>query len=98
MKIKDDSVLHGINWEAAYEIEYNTIGEFKTRNSTTPGYYIVQWTGNAYNLQEKYTCHAFYPPVTIPEGELVFPAKFMTPIRKNFLLVSRSRRSYPCHV
>ena len=45
-------------------------------------YYIVLWTGNVYNLQEQYTCHAFDPPVIIPEDELVFPAMFMTPIRK----------------
>ena len=36
----------------------------------------------AYNLQGKYTCHAFDPPVIIPEGEQVYPAKFMTPMRK----------------
>ena len=29
-----------------------------------------------------YTFHAFDPPVLIPEGELVFLAKFMTPTRK----------------
>ena len=28
-----------------------------------------------------YTCHAFDPPVIIPEGELVFPDKFITPMR-----------------
>ena len=47
-----------------------------------PGYYIVQWTGNAYTLQEKYTCHAFDPTVIIHEGELVCAAKFMTQMRK----------------
>ena len=30
-----------------------------------------------------YTFHAFDPPVIIPEGELVRPAKFITPMRKN---------------
>ena len=47
-----------------------------------PGYYIVELTGNSYTLQGKYTCHAFYPPIIIPEGELVFPSKSMTPMRK----------------
>ena len=28
-----------------------------------------------------YKRHAFNPPVIIPEGELVFPAKFMTPMK-----------------
>ena len=36
------------------------------------------------NGQRKiYICHAFNPPVIIPEGELVCPAKFMTPMKKN---------------
>ena len=56
-KIKDELVLHSMTWSAADDIEYNTIGEFQNIDSNTPGYYIVQWTGNAYTLQEKYTCH-----------------------------------------
>ena len=28
MEIKDELVLHGMNWEAADKIEYNTIGAF----------------------------------------------------------------------
>ena len=47
-----------------------------------PGYYIVRCTGNAYTLYEIYTCNAFNPPVIILEAELVFPAKFMTPMIK----------------
>ena len=82
MKIKYNLVLHGMIWAEENNIENNTIGVFQTRNSNTPGYYIVQWTGNAYNLQKKYTCHEFYPPVIITEGELVFPANFITPMRK----------------
>ena len=81
-KIKYELVLHGMTRAAEDEIEYNTIGAFKSINISTPGYYIVQWTGNVYTLKEKYTCHAFDPPVIIPEGELVCPDKFMTPMRK----------------
>ena len=66
--------------EAAGEIEYNTIGAFHTSDSTTPGYYIVQYQGNAYTLQGKYTCHTFDPPVIFPEGELICPVLFMTPM------------------
>ena len=58
------------------------MGEFQTRDCNTHGYYIVKQIGNAYTLQEKYKCHAFNPPVIIPEGELVCPAKFMTPMKK----------------
>ena len=82
MEIKCKLFLHGMTWAAAYDIEYNTIGTFQTSDSTTPGYYIFIWTGNAYTLQGKYTCHAFDTPVIIPEGDLVCPAKFMTTMRK----------------
>ena len=82
MEIKEELVFNGMTWSAADEIEYNTIGEFQTSDSNTPGYYIVQCTANEFTLQEQYTCHAFNPPVIIPEGELAFPSKFMTPMRK----------------
>ena len=49
---------------------------FQTSDCNTHGYYIVKWTGNAYTLQEKYKCHAFDPPVIIPEDKIVCPAKF----------------------
>ena len=53
------------------------MGDFQTSDKNTHGYYIVKWTGNAYTLQEKYKCHVFNPQVIVPEGELVFPSKFM---------------------
>ena len=58
------------------------MGAFQTSDCNTNGYYIVQWTGNAYTLQEKNKCHAFNPPVIIPEGEIVCLAKFITPMKK----------------
>ena len=82
MKIKYELVLQGMTQAAADGIEYNTMGAFKTSDYNTHGYYIFKWTGNAYTLQEKYKCHAFYPPVIIPEGELFCPANFMTPMIK----------------
>ena len=83
MEIKDKLVLNGMTLASADQIENNTICEFQTSEGNTPGYYIVQWTGIAYNLQVKYTCHTFYPPVIIPEGELVFPDKFWTSMSKS---------------
>ena len=80
MNIKEELVLQGMTWETADDIEYNNIGAFQTSNSNTPGYYILRWTGNTYTLQGKYACHAFDPPVIIPEGEIVFPGKFITPM------------------
>ena len=82
MEIKDELVLNDITWSASDKIKYNTIGAFQTSDSKNSGYYIFWLTGNAYTLQVKYTCHALDPPVIIPKGELVFPAKFMTAMRK----------------
>ena len=67
---------------AADKIEYNTMGAFQTSDKNTHGYYIVKWASNAYTLQEKYKCHAFYPPVIIREDEIVCKANFMTPMKK----------------
>ena len=91
MKIKYELVLQGMTQTESDEIDYNTMGAFQNRKCNTHGYYIVKWKGNAYTLQEKYKCHAFNSPVIIPEGELVCPAKFMTPRIKNFPLVSRAK-------
>ena len=95
MKIKDELVLQGMNQATANDIEYNTMGAFQTSDKNTHGYYIVKWTGNAYNLQEKYKCHAFNPPVIITEGELVYPAKFMTPMIKTSHLYHKPDKAIP---
>ena len=42
MEIKDELVLTVITWAEVDWIEYNTIGEFQTSDSNTPGYYIVR--------------------------------------------------------
>ena len=47
MEIKYELVLNVMTWSASYDIEYNTIGSYQTSYSNTPGYYIIQWTGNA---------------------------------------------------
>ena len=82
MDIKDELVLNDITWAEVDEIEYNNIGAFQNSDSNMPGYYIVWCTGNAYTLQEKYTCHAFNPRVIFPEDELFYTDKFMIPMRK----------------
>ena len=98
MNIKDEHVLHGMTWAAADNIGYNTIGAFQTSDSNTPVYYIFQWTSNAYTIQEKYTCHAFDPPVIVPEGELVCPAKFMTQMKICFCLYHDPDEAIPVMV
>ena len=74
------------------------MGAFQTSDCNTHGYYIVKWTGNAYNLQGKYKFHAFDPPVIIPEGELVCPAKFMTPMRKTSYWNNKTDKATPLMV
>ena len=71
---------------------------FKLATKHTHGYYIVKWTGNSYTLQEKYKRHAFNPPVMIPEGELVCPAKFMTPMKKTSHWYHKTNKAIPCMV
>ena len=98
MKIKDELVLQGMTQSAPYDIEYNTMGAFQTSNYNTHGYYIVKCTGNAHTLQEKYKCHAFDPPVIIPEGELFCPAKFMTPMIKTSHWYHEPNEAFPVMV
>ena len=47
---------------------------------------------------EKYECHAFNPPVIIPEGKLVCPAKFMTPMKKNSHWYHETNKAIPVMV
>ena len=70
------------------------MGAFQTSDKNTHEYYIVKWTGNAYTLQGKYKCQAFDPPVMIPEGELVCPAKFMTPMIKLPIGITSQMKQY----
>ena len=94
MEIKYQLVLYGMAWSEADKIEYNTIGAFQISDSNNPVYYVVRRTGNAYILQEKYTCHAFDPAAIIPEGEIVFPAKFMTPMKIVFIGITIQMKKY----
>ena len=92
MKIKDELVLQGRNHAVADKIEYNTMGTFQTSDCNTNGYYIVKCTGNAYTLEVKYKCHAFNPPVIMPEGKQVCQAKFMTPMKKTPIGITRQTK------
>jgi hypothetical protein len=77
-----ETVLMGMTQVSSEEIQTGSFGAFQTSDKQTLGYYIVQWTGNPYTLQEQYECNAFNPPVLIPTGELVCEAKFWTPMSK----------------
>ena len=39
--IKDKLLLNSMTWSESENIEYNTTVTFQTRDSNTPGYYIV---------------------------------------------------------
>ena len=97
-EIKNELVLNGMNWSAADDIEYSTIVSFQTSDSNTSGYYNFWWICNAYAVQEKYTCHAFDPPVIIPEVELFCPDKFMTTMRKTSYWYHNPDESVPVMV
>ena len=45
-----------------------------------------------------YTCHAFYPTVPIPEGELFGTDKFMTTMKKKYYWYHDSYESIPVMV
>ena len=74
------------------------MGAFQTSDCSTHGYYIVKWTGNAYTLQEIYKFHEFNPPVMISKGELVFPDKFMTPMKKTSHSYHETNKAIPVMV
>jgi hypothetical protein len=82
----DRAILAGQTWTNAEQIECGAFGAFQTMDtSNTSGYYIVQWMGNPYTLQERHVCHAFDPPNILEEGELVCEAKFWTTTSKGSL-------------
>ena len=74
------------------------MGAFQTSDCYTHVYYIVKCTGNVYTLQEIYICHAFDTPVIIPEGELVCPTQFMTPMIKTSHWYHEPNESIPVMV
>jgi len=86
IEYRDETILNGQTWAVADQIDSGAFGAFQTTDTShTNGYYIVQWIGNAYTLQERHLCHAFDPPNVIEEGELVCRAKFWTTTSKGSL-------------
>jgi hypothetical protein len=82
MQAMHEGVLMGMTQVSSEEIFEGSFGAFQTSDKQTLGYYIVQWTGIPYTLQDQYECNAFNPPVLIPQGDLVCEAKFWTPMSK----------------
>jgi hypothetical protein len=52
MQEMHEGVLMGMTQVSADEIEEGLFGAFQTSDTQTLGYYIVQWMGNPFTLQE----------------------------------------------
>ena len=75
-----ESILNDMSEVFAESIEISNYGAFQTHDTTTSGYYIVQWTSTPYVLDEPYICHEYSPPQVIPEGTYVCRASFLNPM------------------
>jgi len=75
-----ESILNDMSEMFAESIEISNYGAFQTHDTTTSGYYIVQWTSTPYVLDEPYICHEYSPPQVIPEGTYVCRASFLNPM------------------
>ena len=66
-----------------HQTRLNTIPWEHFKLATVTRLDVILFNGKLMHIPcRKYTFHAFNPPVIIPEGELVCPYKFMTPMRK----------------
>jgi hypothetical protein len=86
-----DTILNGITEEMAEGIEEGKIGAFSTEDEETSGYYIVEWTSEAYTLQEDTALTEFDPPLQLQAGELVVDATYLNPVPRAPLWYTRSQ-------
>jgi hypothetical protein len=73
-------VLEGIGVRMAERVQIGGNGAFLTDDPDADGYYIVEWSGPAYTLQEEIILAEFDPPISVPMGELVVAAKYWNPV------------------
>jgi hypothetical protein len=73
-------VLDGIAEMISETIEVGESGAFMTDDTTTDGYYLVEWAGEPYTLQEETVLNEYEPPIILPEGELVCEAKYWSQV------------------
>ena len=45
------------------------VGAFLTEDNKTDGYYLVNWLGTPYTLQEKYVNNDFIQPIVMQAGQ-----------------------------
>ena len=65
-------------------MRFNTIPLVNLKLATVTRLGIIFFSGQVMHIpySKMYKCHAFDHPVIIPEGELVCPSKFITPMIK----------------
>lgn len=51
-------------------------GAFQTEDPNADGYYLVQWLGQPYQLQESCVLSEYVPPIFVPKGETVCDARY----------------------
>ena len=64
----------------AEKIKADDVGAFLTEDNKTDGYYLVNWLGTPYTLQEKYVNNDFIPPIVMQAGQIVYKAKYFNPV------------------
>ena len=52
------------------------MGTFFTEEDETDGYYLVQWLGIPYTLQENYVNNDSFPPIVMHAGQMVCKAEY----------------------
>ena len=73
-------VLESIADRYAEEIQEGCFGAFMTSDTTTDGYYLVQWSSAPYTLQSDSFLEEYDPPLLIRQGELVCDAKYFNKV------------------
>ena len=51
-------------------------GAFQTEDPEADGFYLVQWLGQPYQLEESCVLPEYAPPIFVPKGETVCDARY----------------------
>jgi hypothetical protein len=55
---------------------------FQTEDPNANGYYLVQWLGQPYQLEESCVLPEYAPPIFVPKGETVCDARYWMKVRR----------------
>ena len=70
-------VLEGVETRMSEQVQVGNKGAFSCDDSTTDGYYIVEWTSEPYTLQEDKMLTEFKPAMQLKAGALVCDAIYL---------------------